>query len=58
VLGVRPFAADSFARQARGFTMADLEAIYHKLLDADIAMKTGEIEPELAVDLLITSLKS
>lgn len=58
VLGVRPFAADSFARQARGFTMSDLEAIYHKLLDADIAMKTGEIEPELAVDLLITSLKS
>jgi DNA polymerase-3 subunit delta len=58
VLGVRPFAADSFARQARAFTMADLEAIYHKLLDTDIAMKTGEMDPELAVDLLITSLKA
>lgn len=58
VLGVRPFAAESFARQARTFTMADLEAIYHKLLDTDIAMKTGEMPPELAVDLLITSLKS
>lgn len=57
-LGVRPFQADSFARQARGFSMGDLELIYHKLLDTDIAMKTGEMEPELAVDLLITSLKS
>lgn len=57
-LGVRPFQAESFARQARGFSMSDLEAIYHKLLETDIAMKTGEMEPELAVDLLITSLKS
>lgn len=57
VLGVRPFTADSVARQARGFTMDDLEAIYHRLLDTDIAMKTGEMAPELAVDLLVTSLK-
>lgn len=57
-LGMRPNQAESFARQARGFAMEDLEAIHHKLLETDIGMKTGEIDPELALDLLITSLKA
>jgi DNA polymerase-3 subunit delta len=56
VLGLHPRAAEGFARQARAFRMNELEAIHHKLLDYDVAMKTGAMEPELAADLLMTGL--
>lgn len=56
VLGLHPRAAEGFARQARAFRMSELEAIHHKLLDYDVAMKTGAMEPELAADLLMTGL--
>lgn len=56
VLGLHPRAAEGFARQARSFQMPELEAIHRKLLDYDVAMKTGTMEPELAVDLLMTGL--
>lgn len=55
-LGVHPRAAEGFARQARAFRIADLEDIHRRLLEYDVAMKTGVMEPELAVDLLITGL--
>ncbi|MCU0466285.1 MAG: DNA polymerase III subunit delta [Anaerolineae bacterium] len=55
-LGVHPRAAEGFARQARAFNITDLEGIHRRLLDYDVAMKTGAMEPELAVDLLITGL--
>ncbi|MCU0475490.1 MAG: DNA polymerase III subunit delta [Anaerolineae bacterium] len=58
VLSLPPRAAESFGRQARSFTMAELEAVHHKLLEYDIAMKTGAMEPELAAELLMTGLSA
>ena len=40
------------------FSMHFLESIYHRLLDIDIAIKTGQMEPDLALDLLVIELTS
>jgi hypothetical protein len=42
--------------QSLNFSVLRLEAIYQKLLDADIAIKTGRNEPMLALDLLVVEL--
>jgi len=55
-LGMNGFVAKKIAMQSRGFTLAGLERIYRALLDNDIKMKTGRIEPDLALDLLVASL--
>jgi DNA polymerase-3 subunit delta len=55
-LGMNGFVAKKIAQQSRGFTLAGLERIYRALLDNDIKMKTGRIEPGLALDLLVASL--
>ncbi len=43
-------------QQARGFSMAELEQIYHHLLEIDIAAKTGEADMRTALDLLVANL--
>lgn len=55
-LGIKPFEADKLSRLGRGFSVEQLEGIYHSLLDTDIRMKTGRIEPALALDLLVAGL--
>lgn len=57
-LGVQPFVADKLVRQARNFSLPQLEAIYRRLLEMDIAIKTGEMEGVLALDLLVAGLAS
>jgi DNA polymerase III subunit delta len=54
--GVRPFLAQGLARQSRGFTLEQLERIYRSLQETDLRMKTGRIEPALALDLLVASV--
>jgi DNA polymerase-3 subunit delta len=51
-----PFPAQRAWNAASIFTVPQLEAIYLKLLDTDIAIKTGRSEPVLALDLLVTEL--
>jgi DNA polymerase III subunit delta len=51
-----PYVAQKLTQQARNFTLDQLEDIYRYLLDTDYAIKTGRIEPELALDLLVASL--
>ncbi|MEA3459923.1 MAG: DNA polymerase III subunit delta, partial [Chloroflexota bacterium] len=41
-LGLRNFVVRKGLRQARGFSMARLEGIYRKLLETDLAIKTGK----------------
>ncbi|MFO7320415.1 MAG: DNA polymerase III subunit delta [Chloroflexota bacterium] len=55
-IGVHRYVAEKLARQSRNFTVEQLERIYRTLHDYDVRMKTGRIDPILAVDLLIASL--
>ena len=55
-LGVHPFVAEKTAGQARAFTLPVLERIYHKLLEIDEGVKTGQFTLELALDTLIAQL--
>jgi DNA polymerase III subunit delta len=55
-LGMNGYVAKKMARQSRGFSLAQLDDIYRALLDNDIKMKTGRIEPGLALDTLIAGL--
>lgn len=53
---VAPFVAKNLAQQSRAFTLPQLEQIYHLLLEYDFKMKTGQLKPDLALDLLVSSL--
>ncbi len=55
-LGISPFAAKKLPAQARGFTIDQLEAIYRRLLEYDLMMKTGGISANLALDMLVAGL--
>jgi DNA polymerase-3 subunit delta len=55
-LKLHPFVAEKTWKQALNFTMPQLHAIYQKLLDTDVAIKTGRSEPDVALDLLIVEL--
>ena len=55
-LKLHPFPARKLHVQAIRFTSVQLEAIYHHLLDTDVAIKTGKLAPELALDLLVAEL--
>lgn len=57
-LGVHPFAAGKLPGQARRFSTEQLDAILKRLQRYDQDMKTGRIQPRLALDLLVTSLAS
>jgi DNA polymerase-3 subunit delta len=56
VLGIHPYPAEKVARQSRMFNIRQLEQIYRLLQDYDHRIKTGRIEPLLALDLLVSSL--
>lgn len=57
-LGIHPFAAKLAAKHAEDFTLSNLERIYHRLLELDEAIKTGVMEGELALDVLVTELSA
>ncbi len=56
ILSVPDFVADKVGSQARNFQMPDLERIYHKLLEIDLASKSGGAELDVALDSLIATL--
>jgi DNA polymerase III subunit delta len=53
---VQPFLAKKLASQARKFSLPALESIYRRLLEMDVASKSGEMEAGLAIDTLIAEL--
>jgi DNA polymerase-3 subunit delta len=55
-LGVHPYVAQKTEQQARGYRIEQLEAALRRLLLTDRAIKTGEAEPELALELFISDL--
>jgi DNA polymerase III subunit delta len=55
VLGIHSYPAEKVAKQSRAFSVPQLEQMYRLLQDYDYRMKTGRIDPLLALDLLIAS---
>jgi len=57
IAGIRPrFVADKVSRQARNFSLPQLKAIYHQLLNTDQQIKTGRMDAVLALDLLVVEV--
>jgi DNA polymerase-3 subunit delta len=52
-LKIKPYPARLAAEAARRMDMADLELIYRRLLEIDAAIKSSEIEGDLALDLFV-----
>lgn len=57
LLRLHPFALDKMLKQAPNFSIAQLEVIYHRLLEIDAAVKTGEMEEKLALGMFVTELQ-
>jgi DNA polymerase-3 subunit delta len=55
-LGLHPFVVRKALAQERNFSMTQLESIHRQLLDTDVAIKTGQTDPVLALDVLIAGL--
>jgi DNA polymerase-3 subunit delta len=53
---IHPYVADKVTGQARRFTLAGLTEIFHRLVDLDEGMKSGEIEGPLALDTFIAGM--
>ena len=54
--GLKPFLARKSAEQARKFTYDELKKIYQKIFQIDYSIKTGKLDPQAALDLLIAEL--
>ena len=55
-LDQHPYPIKKILPQARQFTLEQLRTIYQQLSEVDQAMKTGALDGELALDLLIAAL--
>jgi len=54
--GLHPFVAQKSYYLGSQFSMEKLKKIYQKIFQVDSDIKTGKIEPELALDLLLTEI--
>ncbi len=54
--GLHPFVVKKSYSQAQKFSFQELKKIYRKIFQADIDIKTGRINPETALDLLIAGI--
>jgi DNA polymerase-3 subunit delta len=52
----KDFALEKALRQAKSYTLERMKEAYHKLLENDIAIKTGKYDGDLALNLLIVEL--
>ncbi len=50
------FAVRKTLEQANKYTLERLKVVYHKLLEADLSIKTGKYEGELALNILVAEL--
>jgi DNA polymerase-3 subunit delta len=58
VLGLADFPFRKTIEQASRYSMPRLKLFYHRLLDADLAIKTGKYDDELALTILVSDLCS
>ena len=55
-LGLHPYPAGKVCSQTRNFSLSELEHIYHRLRDYDLAIKTGKMEAATALEVLVATL--
>ncbi len=55
-LKLHSYVVGKLHQQSRGFSLEELEQIYHHLLDVDVAVKTGQGEMVTSLDLLVANL--
>jgi DNA polymerase III delta subunit len=53
---MHPFLVKKSYEQAQKFSLVELKKIYQKIFEVDLGIKTGKIEPETALDLLISRI--
>lgn len=53
---LHPFVVSKSYAQAQSFTYQELKKIYQKILKIDLEIKSGRIEPETALDILIAEI--
>ncbi|KKT27389.1 MAG: polymerase III, delta subunit protein [Parcubacteria group bacterium GW2011_GWA2_43_9b] len=53
---LHPFVLRKSFEQGKGFTLMALKKIYERLLELDIATKSGRIEPQVALDLVVREI--
>ena len=49
---------EKYITQAKGYSMAELKGIYQRLLALDLSNKTGQMQPNLALETFIVSVAS
>ena len=57
-LGIHPYRAEKLAAQSRRFPAEELKALYLKLAEYDQQIKIGQIEPDLAMDLIVSAVSA
>lgn len=55
-IGLHTFPTGKAIEQARHYSMGQLQAIYDRLLETDVAIKRGRMEANLALDVLVVEL--
>lgn len=55
-MGLQPFLATRLIEQARGFTAGELTAALTRVFETDLRIKTTEVDPAMAVELLLLEL--
>ncbi|WP_299027163.1 DNA polymerase III subunit delta [uncultured Thermanaerothrix sp.] len=55
-LKVQGFVAQQLKDLARKYSLSQLEAIYQRLFETDLAIKSGSLEPRLALEQLVVNL--
>ncbi len=55
-LGLHPYPAGKLSQQTRNYSLPVLESLYRQLLECDIDVKTGRMDPVTALDVLVSTL--
>lgn len=56
VTNLHPYVIKKSCSLAQKFTIQELKKIYQKIFQVDLDIKTGRVEPEVALDLLIAEI--
>lgn len=54
--GLHPFVVKKSYYQSQKFTFQELKKIFQKIFETDLNIKTGQVQPEIALDLLIAEV--